>query len=265
MNVLANKLVQQMLAIGAAMLLLVAPLYTWREFYPMTDWAALILLPLAMVLWAGLYMPSALLRKATLRAALRVDSKFFWIFRGSFIAFILAALFTFVTIPVLAWQALTATTVEIFALTLTFFVTGILLFVVRALLNRHLHPPFAQSWSMGLTAPFMAFCSVCVMTYLNWQFISYPGELETMNFQDMITYFIEQLPARRGYIAEPLALLYALDGAKMWLVLNQWDGWWPGLLYSLDAALATFVSTRAFVAIVGFLGYTPLFQQTKPD
>ena len=243
------------LTVTLAALLLLVPLYLWRICYPATDWAMLALTPLAAIIFVGYYDPAVLLRQAVLNAALHQHSVCLTVLKGRLLAGVRAGLFTLVAITVLAWQALTAKAIVVSAFVVMLFAIGMLSRPIQQRLQQYLHLPFARAWGMQLTALPVAIMFVPVMAYLNWSYISYPGAILSMDLVETMRYYINQLPERRGAIAEVLSACYALDAIKLWLVLNH-RGFLSTLLYCLDAALVTVILAKTFIAIVGFFEYT---------
>ena len=78
------------------------------------------------------------------------------------------------------------------------------------------------------------------------------SDLSTANLSQAITLGINELPPRRGWIAEILSAFYAMDGAKLWLLLQSGSSRWATILFSIDSALGGF-AVSASSSILSFL------------
>ena len=237
-------------------LLLTVPLYLWRISYPLTDWAAIFLVALALMLFAGFYWPRKALLWARHRAAVRAESWISVFMRGKIRATIDSLAFVAVAVPILAWQALATADSIAPVLILLCMVASSMALGMRCWLERHFRGAFAASWSFALGAGAAAIMFVPLLAWINWNHVLFPGEFRSLGFLEAVQFGVaEQLPLRRGWIAEILALPVAIESAQLWLTARYGSAmaWVPGL-YSIYLALVAFVVARASTALASFAG-----------
>lgn len=226
------------------------PLYIWRTVYPVSDLAAIFLVALAILLFAAVYAPTASKYRARLSIEVRDTSPLSKLLTGRLHAVFIALVFIALAIPVLAWQALTASSEEVIGLAVLCLVTSTFSLVLHGRLRSHLSPWLARSAAITLGALTVAVIFVPLIIWINWNYAVHSGEIRTATFIQSVTISIDELPSRRGWIAEILSVFYALDGAKFWLVVQNASSRWAAILYSLDTALVSFVvaQTSAYLA-----------------
>ena len=251
------KFLSNMAVVAISTTLLAIPLYLWRIFYPLTDWAALLLAPLAFMLFVGFREPLAAMLRARSLATLRADSWLSPFMTGRIKAAILSSIFVAVTVPILAWQALDATHWTTLALVALCMAASSMALGAQRWLQHHLHGPYAAWHGHALGAGVAALIFVPILAWINWTHTIYPGEFLSLNLREAILFGItEQLPSRRGWIAQFLALLYALESMQIWLVARLGTSvFWVPVLYSLYTAMIAFVVARASVAVACFTQY----------
>lgn len=232
---------------------LLVPLLLWSSLYPQSDWAAAVLIPLAIGIFIGWYAPAAALARARLQVAIRATS---WLSRwmtGRLGAALAAFLFTLAAVPVLAWQALTAAPEEALGLAALPLVAGGLSLGVQAMLRPHMNPPFARSAGIAAGTWGAALMFLPVLAWLNWSFASHPGAFRGASLDQAVMLGMQALPERRGPIAEFLSVFYAWDAAKLWLAVTF--GSWRGvtILFSINAALVAIIVARASAVLTDFV------------
>ena len=239
-----------------SVLLLTVPLYLWRISYPLTDWAVIFLLALALMLFAGFYSPRKSLLWARHRAAVRAESWISAFMRSKIRASIDSLVFVAVAVPILAWQALATADSVAPLLVLLCMVASSLALAMRCWLQRHFHSAFAASWSFALGAVVAAIVFVPILAWLNWSQVVFPGEFRSLEFVEAVKFGVaEQLPTRRGWIAEILTLPSAIESAQLWLTAKYGKTMaWIPIAYSIYLALVAFVVARASTAVAGFSG-----------
>ena len=243
------------IVVGSALLLTV-PLCLWRISYPLTDWAVIFLAVLAPMLFAGIYSRRKDLLRARYRAAAREESWVSGFLRGRIRAAIDSLVFVAVALPILAWQALgTADPIASVLILLCMVASGMSL-GFRCWLQRHFHGPFAASWGFALGAGAAAIVFVPILAWINWKYVVFPGEFLSLSFLEAVQFGVaEQLPPRRGWIAEILALPFAIESAQLWVTAKYGStmAWIPAV-YSIYLALVAFIVARASTALASFAG-----------
>ena len=237
-------------------LLLTVPLYLWRISYPLTDWAVIFLAVLAPMLFAGLYSRRKDLLWARHKAAVREESWVSAFMRGKIRAAIDSLVFVVIAVPILAWQALSTADPIAIVLVLLCMVASSMALGMRCWLQRHFRGPFAASWSFALGAGAAAIMFVPILAWINWKYVVFPCEFLSLGFLEAVQFGVaEQLPPRRGWIAEILALPFAMDSAQLWLTAKYGSTMaWVPAVYSVYLALVAFVVARASTALAAFAG-----------
>ena len=239
--------------LGLAAIAFIFPLYLWRELYPLTEWSVLALLPLAAMIFWTMQKNASTIYRAKLHVALRAGSPLSNLLTGRLSSGLLAFGFVAIALPVLSWQALSSTPVEITGISVLCLVAGATSIMSQAWLAHHLHPPFSRTTGMTIGAVVAAIVFVPILAWINWNFIEYPHEIRVLSLPEAMQFGMKELPARRGWIAELLAVFYAADAAKLWLILKYKSSIWPMVLFSLDAALVAFIVAKVFVVLTEFV------------
>ena len=240
--------------LGLTAIAFIIPLYLWRELYPLTEWSVLALLPLvAMIFWT-MQKNAAAIYRAKLNVALRAGSPLSNLLTGRLSSGLLALGFVTAALPVLSWQALSSTPVEIIGISVLCLAAGATSIISQAWLAHHLHPPFSRTTGMAIGTCVAAIVFVPILAWINWSYVEYPGEIRDVSFWEAMQFGMNELPARRGWIAELLAVFYAAETAKLWLVLQYKSSTWVMALFCLEAALVAFIVAKVFVVLTEFVG-----------
>jgi len=234
---------------------LVLPLHLWRTLYPASDWALLFLVFLAVALFVGIFPLATSLYQTKLNIAVRSTSPFSKFLTGRVHAGFVAFIFIAAALPVLAWLALTASTVEVVGLVVLSAAAGSSSLGIRAWLRSHLTSLFARSAGIKIGTVATAIVFVPILAWINWNYAPHPGEIRTASLSQAITFAINELPARRGWIAEVLSVFYAMDAAKLWVSVQPSIPQRATILFSLDSALASFVVASTGAILTNSVSY----------
>lgn len=234
-------------------------LYLWRSFYPVTDFAIFFLFPLFVLVFIGSLWSGSALYLASMRAAVRGDSAFAWLLTGRLRAIFGASMFTPVATLLLAWHAISATLPEFFLFAFLCFIASMLFAGTEKKLLGHLTPAFARA--TALTAATLVACAIFmpVLAWANWNFTPQPGAIRSASLEQALQLGFDQLPARRGWVAEIMAPLYALEYAKLWFAVQTSSPKWFSFGYSIDAALISVIAARVSTVLMS------LVQRTRGD
>jgi len=102
------------------------PLYIWRMYYPHSDWAILVFLPLAVLFFLGYLSLAAAIFRARWGLALVPNSPLARVLTGKVGATCRAIVFLLVSTILLAWQSLVSSFQEIVILVILCFVSSAL-------------------------------------------------------------------------------------------------------------------------------------------
>lgn len=245
-------------ALGTASLFVLLAL--WRIAYSLSDWAALALVPMAVLLFMSQRRMSATLYRARLRNIFRSDSTLTGRFTGQCKAVLVALLFVVTAVPLLAWQTLRAGWNEALGLAVLSLLAGVLLAWMQAWVRQHVHRPFVDPLAALLATWAVALPAIVLLSVLYYNFVTFPGEIRAAgNPWAAALIGIEQgLPARNGWVREILAPLAAWDAFKLWFVTRDSMPAFVRVLFVADAALVSFIVARAGVlANLFFQHYLP--------
>jgi hypothetical protein len=251
-------------AVGVTSIVILS-LYLWRYFYPETDFAAFFLLPLSVLVFIGSLWAGSAVYQASMKAAVRGDSPFAWLLTGRLRAILGASLFIIVAAPLLAWHAISSTLPEFILFGILCFVASMLFAGIEKRSLQHLTPAFART--TALTAATLVACAIFipVFAWANWNFTLQPGAIRSASLEQALQLGFDQLPARRGWVAEIMAPLYALEYAKLWFVVQAGSPKWFSFWYSIDAALISVIAARVSTVLMSIVhGKRGDFNEPKP-
>lgn len=236
----------------ACSLALALPLYLWQVLYPISEWAALALLPPALMIYAGSVQLSLNRRQAELSATLLPGSGLHRWLRGRITALLSASLITAISVPLLAAKTLTAGLTELLILILLCFTTFLMFEYLHRTLARHAHPQFLPAFSANLSALITGTGFFPVYAWVSWSLTPIPGHFRSNSFTDAMLLELTTLPERSGWVTELLGLILTLDNARLWLLVNLGNNTLLLLVYIAYSATICFVLARGVVAIAAF-------------
>ncbi len=246
--------------------LLIFPLYLWRITYPLTDWAAIFLVALAFMLYAGICRPRKRLLNAWFKVAVREDS---WVAKfatGGIRARIYSLIFVAVAIPILACQAMAATDAITPVLVLLCVVSSSMALGLEFWLKHHLNYEVTESWSFALSAGVVATVFIPILAWINWNHTLFPGEFRSLEISEAIQFSVaEYLPPRRGWIAEILVVPIAIESALLWFTVEYGRAWgWVPVVYSIYLGFVAFVMARASTSLASFARFSLRKRRDEP-
>ena len=228
-------------------------LYLWRMVYGSSDWAVLALIPLAVVIFIGVWPQNLEPWKARLQLALRHDSPLSTLLTGRLRSAILSLSFACLAIILLAWQALNASASDAVIIVATFFLTACIYSAGHDFLQRHFHEPFTRAFTTSLVSWLVALPFTLMVACYTWAWGSQPGAMLDAGLQEALQIGLANLPERGGWIASILAVPYGYEAAKLWGVVQLQDYPVAGVLFSLDTALFGFVLCRTAIVVTMFV------------
>lgn len=229
------------------------PLYLWKLTYDFSDWAALWLLCLATMIFSGNWSIVIDHWRAERSIVLRPDS---WVSRwltGRILAFLSSALLVAALVPALAWQALNMSAMEAITLLALAFSSAWLFLRMQAFLKLHVMPPFDSIMATGPSTWLIGLPFSILLFLVTWYTTTIPSEMLSATFAEAVQSGFRKLPERRSWIAEVLALAYAFEAAKLWMVVQLREYQLVTMLFNLDTALFGFLAARASVVVTHFV------------
>ena len=220
---------------GASMAVAIS-LFFWRITYPTTDWAVLCLLPLTTLLFSGSYRARSAVNLVSAKVAVRGDSPLAWLMAGRLRASLGSMVFILIAVPLLAWQAISSSYTEILLLATVCLFAAMLFAWTQSMLQLHLTPPFARTAALSVSTWVAAALFLPVLAWTDWHFTSLPNAIRISHLIEAIQIGMDQVPARRSWVAEILSVPYALEYAKLWFVVQAESPRWFTFWYSIDTA-----------------------------
>ena len=224
-------------------------LYAWREFYPDSDVAALALVALGVILFRGTFQPARNLHRAKINAALLPGSRLSGVLTGRTSAMLLSLGFAVFATLVLAWQALTATDNELLVLMALCISAGCLSIWSQTRLSKSLRAPFAVAIGTNWGYVLSGFLFMLALAWINWNYVLHPSTMYTDTLHEAINRAASEVPARDSWISEILSVFYAFEAATVWGIVHIGAPFWVTILYSLEAALVTFIVAKSATAV----------------
>lgn len=243
--------------------LALAMLLLWRQVFPISDWAVVFLLLLAVLVLFASFDASAAMYRAQIQVAVRIDSPYASLLTGGLRAFLSSCALTAVATILLAASAVTSTSIEFIVICVIILLSQLVLIKVETALRRHLTMPFARMASLWVTTALCGLVSVPLVAWLNWSITPIPAEIEHMTLMATLQLSTDSLPDRRGWVSEVLGFFYALDYLKLWLVVHSKSQKLIGILFCVDAALITLVSARTGAVLMSSAGLLRRFPDAK--
>ena len=164
-----------------------------------------------------------------------------------------AVVFTFVSVALIAWLALRATGTQAAVMLALVFAAGCLFAVVERMLARHFHQPFACAIAVFVATVASAAPFCVIMAYAAWTWDTYPGALLTATFGDAIRIGLDQTPANLGPLGSLFSIPFAYEAVKIWAVVQLKDYPIVAALFSIDSALYAFILARTGVVVTHLL------------
>lgn len=236
-------------AVGA-MLIIALSLFLWARLYTVTDWSVLALVPLAALLFAGLFWSSAAVSLASIKVAVKQGSPLTWLVTGRLRALLGAAAFTVVAVTLLAWCAISWTYTELLLLAVLCLSAALVFAFSEHKFSGHLTPPFARMTAISTATLVVAVFFVPVVAWFDWNFTTHPGEIRMVSLEQALKLGAGQVPERGGWVAELMAPIYALEYGKLWFVVQTGTPKWFSFWYSIDAALISIVAARTSAVLM---------------
>lgn len=228
-------------------------LWLWKLNYNYSDWAAVWLLCMAVMIFLGNWSITIDRWKAELGIVLRPGSWLTALLTGRIKAFLSSVLLVLLLVPALAWNALTMSRVEIVVSLVMVFSSALLFLWMQGFLVRSLMPPFDRIFAIGSSAWSIGLPFSIILFFVTWHDQSIPREMFTAEYSVALRSGLAELPERRGWISEILAFGFALETSKLWLVVQLRDNPLMAILFNLDMALFGFLAARASVVITYFV------------
>ncbi|MCZ0943541.1 MAG: hypothetical protein OXJ53_10825 [Gammaproteobacteria bacterium] len=242
------------IGIALPVVVLAIPLGLWRVAYRFTDWAALFLVPLALVLFIGFHRPLTSVLRAKFMAVVQHDSPIATLATGKVRAAAKSILFVASAVFVLAWHALEVNAAVALVLLTGCVVASCMAVYIPRWAQSHFRGSFARHYGIAFGSAATAVFLVPVLAWVNWIGVDHPGEFRSMELREAMLFWLEErLPDRRGWIAETLAWAYAVEATQISLVAKFGLGsvWAP--IYSFYLGLVGFLVARSSAAVSGLV------------
>ena len=244
--------IKDLVAAGQSAAVIFPSLWLWRYCYALSDWAALLLLPLTALLLRAAFLLAAELNRRRLAHMLDPASPWARLLNGRIMAAFTSMAYVTVAILLLAWQSLLAGYWE--------WVSYISLSLVAALLyawlirfsRKHFQQPFDRHLVIRFGALVLTVVAIPFLTWVNFTLVDYSAAILQQDLQGAVMAGFDALPNREGWLTELLAPLFALDALKLWLATREQVSGWATFAYSVDAAVFGFIIISVSMQLTEF-------------
>ena len=240
--------------VASSTFLLALPLFLWRSFYGSTDWAVLLLLPLAWMLFSGIRKPLLATLQARSLLESRPGSPASVFSTGEVKATAYSVLFVVVTVPILALQALGAGPWMLLTMLVLCVTSSVLVIWAPSWLTHYWNEPFATSRGILLGSGLSAALFLPVVMVLDSTLPSNECRSPGLWIWEWLR-FVNPFgsTAEGGWVTGILEPLLLLECTKRKLIeLMGERAVLVQVLYSLSFATVTFVVAQAGAAMTCF-------------
>ena len=228
-------------------------LWLWKLTYVLSDWAAIWLLCMGVMIFLGNWSITIERWQAERGIVLRSGSWLAGWLTGRIGAFLSSTLLVLLLVPALAWNALEMQGAEIVVSLALVFASAWLFLWMQSFLARHFMPPFDRIFANGPSAWMVGLPFSVTLFFVSWYAQSISAEMLTVDYSVALRSGLGELPERHGWMSEILAFGYAFEASKIWLVVQMRDSPIIAILFNLDMALFGFLAARASVVITHFV------------
>ena len=245
-----SKVLQGIISISASALLFFLSLKAWSLGTEFSDLSILALLPLTLFIFSVSWKVSFDTWRSQYYVVVRKNSKYYNVFNGKLRATAVAAFYTLTSIPLMAWQFLSASKDQFLTLMMCVILAGISYIFIAGYTKNHLHPPYDQIVAIKLATWFAAICCFWSFWYLAW---IEPHVGLKWGLEEALTYGVSQSPNQNSILSPIFSLLSAIDAFKLWVTVQLREYPLFPILLSVDVALISFLLARISVIIVHFV------------
>ncbi len=217
----------------------------WRIAYLYTDWAALALIPFVVVIAYGSWSLAMDPWRAKLHIIVRQESILARFITGKIRAFIITTVFTSVAVIVIALKTLNASNTELLIMLSGFFISAFFVLIYQLRFSQYFHHPFDRSIAVSTVTWFVATPTFLLIAFNKWALDPVAGEmLDVKNLADVVSIMHHKLPFREGWITTIISIFYSYEAIKIFAVIRFSKYLFVSVIYSLDAALFSYVLCR---------------------
>lgn len=227
------------------------PLIVFRLLSTETTLAVLALLPLAIMVFLGSFVPKQRRNQAIWNAVLFPSS---WTLRwlsGRIKASLLAVFLVVAAVPALAYKALYAQPAEVLVLSLSAVGATLLFSSTQSILRRHVRPEYLTGERLSACAWLAGFVTVVPLFWVQWSFVQIPSWIAGP-FLTAMKEAVDSVHVPPGYLEELITAFVLIDHAKTWAQLNI--VFVPLQIFAVAGYAATFsfLTTRTALTIAAF-------------
>ena len=246
-----SKVLQGIISISASALLFFLSLKAWSLGTKFSDLSILALLPLTLFIFSVSWKVSFDTWRTQYYVVVRKNSKYYNVFNGKLRATAVAAFYTLTSIPLMAWQFLSASKSDFLTLMMCVILAGISYIFTARYTKNHLHPPYDQIVAIKLATWFAAICCFWAFWYVAW--IAPHDWLEKWSLEEALAHGVSKSPNQNSILSPIFSLLSAIDALKFWVTVQLKEYPLFPMLLSVHIALISFLLARISVIIVHFV------------
>ncbi|MGF6861165.1 hypothetical protein ABIE69_001736 [Rhodobacteraceae bacterium MBR-64] len=240
-----------MLNAVAVTLLFVLSLLLWRGIYFEFYWAAAVLIPLWIFVFAGIFRNILDRRRSILLSTLREHTLLMRILSGWVVPALSSVLVSTLSVSTIAFYALFASAAQMLFLTILAAASALIYWGLLRTFRRQVNP-LALSWlSASATIIVVTALFSVPYAYLEYSVLERPGYI-LMDFDAAMSAALAQVPRRNDFVNEVISALVLLDSAKLWLATSFTETLVPGVLFAAHSALICLVIATNSVGLASF-------------
>jgi len=241
------------MSISASAFLFYFSLKAWSLGTKFSDLSILALLPLTLFIFSVSWKVSFDTWRTQYYVVVRKNSKYYNVFNGKLRATAVAAFYTLTSIPLMAWQFVSASDYEFLTLMMCVILAGISYIFIAGYTKKHLYPPYDQIVAIKLATWFAAICCFWSFWYVAWFIEPHAMDYFKWSHEEALAYGVSQSPNQNSILSPIFSLLSAIDAFKLWVTVQLRDYPLFPMLLSIDIALISFLLARISVIIVHFV------------
>lgn len=232
---------------------IIISILVFRLAFDFSDWSALLLCPLVIVVYMGNYSLVLAPWKAKFHLVVRDESWLSKWLTGRLGAGLKSATLAIVMFLFIIWQSVSATIVELVLISILFIITSVTYIKVVQSSPKHFYEPFDRSVSSSFSIWMVTIPAVIILLIYTWSIKTLPSEILDEDFQQVIRLAAQKSPGDKGWISSIISFFYLFDSVKLWAVVQLQDYPLLTLIYSLDTALFGYVLCKTAVIVTNFV------------
>lgn len=248
-----NDAVHQILLMvnsAAVTVLFTLSLLLWRSLYFQTHWAFVVLLPLWLFSFIGIYQNILDKRRSIMLATLRESTRLVSLLTGRALPAAAALAISLLSVSAIAFYALFASSIQLLFLVGLVSVSVMIYLSLLNIFRFHIKQ-LALSWfSAASTILAASILFVTPMALIEWTMVR-PSYIR-LDFVQAASAALAELPPRSDLVNQVISAYQLLELTKIWLASRFTGTMIPGALYAVHSALICVLLVTCSVGTASF-------------